>query len=74
MEADARSAFEQSAARSVTDQEWAAARSKLRQFGTILRDWYCQVHASRQHNVDGYTSETTKNDEACEGQCTRNEN
>ena len=48
----ARAALELRAGRCLTDAEWAAARARLLEFGTILRSWERTTTVPRRGNVE----------------------
>ena len=53
LEAPARAAIELRAGRTLTDDEWAAMRAKLREFAGIVRVWDRKMNASRRRgNVE----------------------
>ncbi len=52
MEAAARNTIELHAGRALTDVQWAAARARLLEFVSILRDCDRQTISSRRGNVE----------------------
>jgi hypothetical protein len=52
IEAAARTAIELNAGRALTDAEWAAMRTRLREFAAILRVWDRETDAPRRGNVE----------------------